>query len=124
MQIWKSRLNFKDQSSWSTWVYRISLNVCLAYLKKDKNKARIFVSDPIEDVVVPKERVNDPTEVDLLYHAIKQLSEVERAIIILYLEEIPYREIGEMMNISTSNVGVRINRIKAKLKMIVNEKVD
>ena len=85
LQIWKSRDNFKGNSKWSTWIYRISLNVCLTLLKKKK---RNEVSSSEEKVAAEIEEPDyfSDRSLQLLYAAIKQLSEVDRAIILLYLD--------------------------------------
>jgi len=124
LQLWKSRDNFKGESKWSTWVYRISLNVSLSLLRKDKKVSKKSVELPtIED---EQEAASDPFQdesLKLLYQAIKKLSEVDRAIILLYLEEKSYQEIAEIMGLSPTNIGVKINRIKKKLKTLLYGKV-
>ncbi len=124
LQLWKSRENFKEQSEWSTWVYRLSLNVCLTLLKKKKkNDQQLFSSD-----VPPPQTLDDPAiseeSIDQLYTAIKQLSEVDRAVILLYLEEKSYQEIGQIMGTNANNIGVRVKRIKERLKKLLDGKVN
>jgi RNA polymerase sigma-70 factor (ECF subfamily) len=119
LQIWKSRDNFKGQSEWSTWIYRISLNVCLTLLKKNKKKQHTS-SDYIPDVVIEDSRVFTDESLNHLYSAIKQLSELDRGVIMLYLEEKSYQEIADIIGTNANNIGVRITRIKEKLKKILN----
>jgi RNA polymerase sigma-70 factor (ECF subfamily) len=119
LQIWKSRDNFKGQSEWSTWIYRISLNVCLTLLKKNK-KTQQTSSDYIPDVVIEDSRAFNDESLNHLYNAIKQLSELDRAVIMLYLEEKSYQEIADIIGTNANNIGVRITRIKEKLKKILN----
>ena len=119
LQIWKSRDNFKGQSEWSTWIYRISLNVCLTLLKKNKIKQHTS-SDYIPDVVIEDSRVFTDESLNHLYSAIKQLSELDRGVIMLYLEEKSYQEIADIIGTNANNIGVRITRIKEKLKKILN----
>lgn len=124
LQLWKSRENFKGDSKWSTWVYRISLNVSLSLLKKDKkvNKKSVELQDLA--TVVPQESnpFNDES-LKLLYLAIKQLPELDRAIILLYLEENSYQEIAEIIGLLPNNIGVKITRIKKKLKILLDGKI-
>jgi len=124
LQLWKSRENFKGDSKWSTWVYRISLNVSLSLLKKDKkvNKKSVELQDL--STVAPQDLnpFNDES-LKLLYIAIKKLSELDRAIILLYLEENSYQEIAEIMGLSPNNIGVKITRIKKKLKTLLDGKI-
>ena len=121
LQIWRSRNNFSGQSEWSTWIYRLSLNVCLTLLKKKKNEHQRFASDflPVELTEDSKAFADEP--ITQLYYAIRQLSEIDRAVILLYLEEKSYQEIADIMGTNMNNIGVRINRIKERLKKILDE---
>ncbi|WP_341224534.1 sigma-70 family RNA polymerase sigma factor [uncultured Arcticibacterium sp.] len=124
LQIWRSKDNFREESEWSTWVYRVSLNVCLTLLKKKKNNIQHFLSDSL-----PTEKTEDnyafsDEALNLLYAAIRKLSEVDRAIIMLYLEEKPYQEIAEIIGTNPNNVGVRVARIKTRLKKLLDGKIN
>lgn len=125
LQIWRSRENFKEQSEWSTWIYRLTLNVCLTLLKNNKKKKQILLSDH-QPVDRPEEKSSDFSDESLaqLYDAIRQLSEVDRAVILLYLEEKSYQEISEIIGTNANNIGVRIKRIKNRLKKILNGKIN
>lgn len=124
LQIWRSREQFKGQSEWSTWIYRLTLNVCLTLLKKHKNNARHYVSDALPEEVEDTIQVFSNESLNELYAAIKKLSEVDRAVIMLYLEEKTYQEIAEIMGTNPNNIGVRIKRIKARLKKILDGKIN
>ena len=131
LQIWRSKDNFKGQSAWSTWIYRISLNVCLTYLKKRDKDPQHFASDAFssressrEPNEHPEELLADAAvgmsdEINQLYTAIRQLSEIDRAVILLYLEEQSYQEIAEIIGTKANNIGVRITRIKDRLHKIL-----
>ena len=123
LQIWKSRDNFKGNSKWSTWIYRITLNVCLTLLKKKK---RIQVEASEEKLPEIPEEPNYFSDKDLLllYQSIKKLSEVDRGIILLYLEEKSYQEIADITGTSSNNIGVRITRIKKRLKKLLDGKLN
>ena len=123
LQIWRSRESFKEESKWSTWVYRISLNVCLTLLKKRKKNQQLS-SDykPIETKVY--NHAFESEHLNQLYAAIKQLSNVNRMIILLYLEEKSYSEIAEVIGTNANNIGVRVNRIKEQLKNLLNGTVN
>lgn len=123
LQIWRSKDNFREQCKWSTWVYRISLNVCLTLLKKKKSNGRTyFTSDVLPDVITTENNAFKDEALNQLYAAIRQLSEVDRALILLYLEEKPNGEIAEILGTNANNIGVRVNRIKERLKKILDEK--
>jgi len=125
LQIWRSKENFKGKSEWSTWVYRLSLNVCLTLLKKEtKRNDQYSAREPISIEINQDDQTFSEDSLNQLYSAIKQLSKIDRAVIILYLEERSYQEISEIMGTSTSNIGVRINRIKKRLKKIINGKIN
>ncbi len=124
LQIWRSKDNFLQQSEWSTWIYRISLNVCLTLLKKNKNNRQHFASDYLPDEVIEDSQAFADESLNLLYNAIRQLSEIDRGVILLYLEEKSYQEIAEIMGTNANNIGVRIKRIKERLKKISNGKVN
>ncbi|GAA4273452.1 sigma-70 family RNA polymerase sigma factor [Aquimarina gracilis] len=122
LQIWKSKNNFRRQSTWSTWVYRLTLNVCLTLLKKKKKVQHVsdlpVVIDENENAFFSNESLN------ILYAAIKKLSEIDRAVILLYLEEKSYKEIAEITGATANNIGVRINRIKERLKKLLDGKIN
>lgn len=123
LQIWRSKDNFREQCKWSTWVYRISLNVCLTLVKKKKSNGRTyFTSDVLPDVITTENNAFKDEALNQLYAAIRQLSEVDRALILLYLEEKPNGEIAEILGTNANNIGVRVNRIKERLKKILDEK--
>ncbi len=123
LQIWKSKNNFKGQSEWSTWVYRLSLNVSMTLLKKKKKKQQYAASD-LPREVSEESRAFADEPLNQLYAAIKQLSEVDRAVILLYLEEKTYQEIADIIGTNPNNIGVRIKRIKERLKKIVDGKIN
>jgi RNA polymerase sigma-70 factor (ECF subfamily) len=127
LQIWRSRENFQEKSEWSTWVYRISLNVCLTLLKKKRNNVKHFVSDSVTVEEIDQTENNhafSDESLNLLYDAIRKLSEIDRAIIMLYLEEKPYKEIAEIIGTNANNIGIRVSRIKIRLKKILDGKIN
>lgn len=118
IQLWKSHEKFQQKSKISTWVYRVTLNVCLAMSRKIKKSINSVSLDHVqlaEDI--------DHTEkeqIETLYAAVKKLKEADRAIILLYLENKSYKEIAEILGMSVTNVGVKVNRLKTQLKNIVD----
>lgn len=124
LQIWRSSDNFREQSEWSTWIYRLTLNVCLTLLKKRKNNPQHFASDYLPEETVEDSHTFPDEALNQLYDAIKHLSEVDRAVILLYLEEKTYQEIAEIIGTNPNNIGVRIKRIKERLKKLLYGKVN
>jgi RNA polymerase sigma-70 factor (ECF subfamily) len=125
LQIWRSKDNFREQCKWSTWVYRISLNVCLTLLRKKKRNGKTyFTSDVLPDVIITENKAFEDEYLNQLYIAIRHLSEVDRALILLYLDEKSYQEIADVLGTNPNNIGVRVNRIKERLKKILDEKIN
>ena len=122
LQIWRSHSTFDERAAWSTWIYRVSLNVCMTLLKTQKRNRRIFASDPVLPEPVEVSRAFADESLNRLYDAIRQLSEVDRAVILLYLDEKSYGEISVIIGTNPNNVGVRINRIKDRLRRLLDEK--
>lgn len=121
LQIWKSRKTFQEKSKWSTWVYRITLNVCLTLIKKSKKKG---FSKEFSTEEITKNQAFENEDLNLLYDAIKKLSELDRAIILLHLEENPHKEIASIIGLTPNNIAVKINRIKKQLKILLDGKIN
>jgi RNA polymerase sigma-70 factor (ECF subfamily) len=115
LQAWKSFPKFKGNSKFSTWLYRVALNTAITFFRKEKRQPKIFTAD-----IIPEQQPEhfDPVEeqVQAMYKAIGELSKIDKAIVMLYLEDYSYHDIGEILGISANNVAVKMNRIKAKLK--------
>ena len=124
LQIWRTRNNFRGQSDWATWVYRLALNVSLTMLKKKKNNQQYFTSESLPDELVENSQAFADEALNQLYDAIKRLSEVDRGVILLYLEEKSYKEKAEITGTNPNNMGVRIKRIKERLKKSLDGKVN
>lgn len=122
LQLWRSFPTFKNQSLLSTWMYRVALNTAISQFRKEikrlEKKTLSTAEFQIPDIDW-LERDNENSV--LLNQAIQQLSRIEKAVIMLYLEEKSYREISEIMGITESNVGVKLNRIKIKLENIIKK---
>lgn len=120
LQIWRSKDKFREESEWSTWIYRLSLNVCMTLLKKKKNRSQEFASDYLPVELTEDSQTFPDESLNQLYDAIRQLSEVDRGVILLYLEEKSYQEIADIIGTNPNNIGVRIKRIKERLKKLLN----
>ena len=119
INVWIHLDSFKELSSYKTWIYRITVNTCLQYLKKDV-KERILITSEAEDKISNLETESNNNEEDLeLYKAIGQLKRIDRLIIMMVLEDQDYDYISEVMGISPANVRVKIHRIKKRLKTIL-----
>lgn len=121
IQLWKAYPKFRGESKLSTWMYRIGLNTAITLYRKSK---RSIVTQDFDSVLYKIESTSyDDTEEEqlkLMYAAIHQLTDIDKALIFLYLEDVNYKEIAETMGISEVNARVRMNRIKTRLKTILN----
>ncbi|WP_295125352.1 sigma-70 family RNA polymerase sigma factor [uncultured Chitinophaga sp.] len=123
LQLWKSYPSFRKQSAGSTWIYRVALNTAISnFRKQQKSPGSSSLDEMGFDIPDMHPSAMQQEQVDALYEAIQQLSEIEKAIILLYLDEKSYEEISAIMGITLSNVGVRLNRIKQKLTHLIKSK--
>ncbi|MCG2615970.1 sigma-70 family RNA polymerase sigma factor [Terrimonas sp. NA20] len=113
---WNAWSSYRGEASHKTWIYRITVNTCLQYLRKQKNKRNVG-EEQLQDHA-EEERTDDVHFTDL-YQAIGQLNDLDRLIIMMVLEEIDYPEISQIVGISEGNLRVRIHRIKQKLKKLL-----
>lgn len=116
LQLWKAFPTFRGASSPSTWMYRVALNTAISNYRKSLRRPQKQEQDQqlfeVPDInTLPMQVENQ----QMLYAAIEKLNDLEKAVILLYLDEKSYAEIAEILGITISNVGVRINRIKNKL---------
>lgn len=121
LQLWKSFPSFKEQSLFSTWMYRVAFNTAVTNIRKSKRHP--FQEAIAEKQYLIEEKEDIPhldEEINQLYKAIGRLNDIEKGIILLYLEKKSYAVIGEVMGLSEKNISVRIVRIKAKLKKLLS----
>ena len=121
-QLWKSFETFNEKSKLSTWIYRVSLNVAIYQLKKSKKRV---ITVPIDESAFKyhaDEEIDDEEKWTFFRQQIERLNLLDKGIVMLYLEDKSYEEIAEIIGMSTSNVGTRLNRIKDKLKQQTNKK--
>jgi RNA polymerase sigma-70 factor (ECF subfamily) len=120
LQLWKSFPGFRKASANSTWIYRVALNTAISNFRKESKKPEkrplTLLELDIPDIPGTSEKEEDRSA---LNQAIAKLTEIEKAVIMLYLDEKTYDEISEIIGISNSNVGVRLNRIKNKLSELI-----
>jgi len=118
-QAWKSYPNFRSESKFSTWLYKVSLNVSMTYLSKTKKQTRVTETFPNE-MQVEHSELSERAEV--LYRAIRTLNELERGIIMLHLDGYDNTEISEIAGLTKVNTGVKLHRIKQQLITLLNQK--
>lgn len=117
-QLWKAYPGFKGESKLSTWIYRIALNTAIAAYRKPK--IDLTYPEELPDHVHYAAELNSSENEERLFRALRMLTDAEKAVISLYLEDFSYQEIAAITGLTESNVGARLNRIKNKLKERLN----
>lgn len=115
-QMWKAYPSLKNKENIVSWIYAVSINTSISKIRKD---ARIEYQENLKDIFPNEdfiERLNTDEDLEMLLQAIYNLNDIDKSIMLLYLEEKSYEEISEIIGISRSNVGTRINRAKEVLK--------
>ena len=119
IQIWRSLPKFRGESKVTTWIYRISLNTCISHVRKNTKGNINKVS--LIDVNLWENDIEKKQQVDEMYSLINKLNKLEKAVILLWLEDRDYEEIASVVGITKANVAVKINRIKEKLRKLSNQ---
>lgn len=121
LQLWRSYPNFREESHFSTWLYRVALNTAISNIRKSKNS---FSFEPLRETDrILDESSDEKEQVQLLYSAISKLNRIDKAIILLWLEDKNYEEIATIMGTTKTNVSVKLVRIKRKLEELVSNTV-
>lgn len=121
IQLWKAYPKFRGEAKFSTWMYRVALNTAITLYRKSKR--RIDTQDYESVIFKIKADEYDETEeqqLKLMYKAVRQLGDIDKALVFMYLEDKNYTEIAETLGISEVNARVKMNRIKTKLRTILN----
>lgn len=121
IQLWKAYPKFRGDSKFSTWMYRVALNTAITLYRKARKQPRTQAFDTV--VYRIGAEPYDPTEekqLKLMYSAIRELGDIDKALVFLYLEDKNYSEIADTLGISEVNARVKMSRIKTKLKIILN----
>jgi RNA polymerase sigma-70 factor (ECF subfamily) len=121
IQLWKAYPKFRGESKFSTWAYRVALNTAITLYRKSTKTIQTSYYEK-HSFFIKQEDYNPEEEEQLkaMYKAIHQLNDIEKALIFMYLEDKDYSEIAETLGISEVNARVKMNRIKGKLKKILN----
>ena len=119
INLWKGFAKFRGDSNIRTWIYRVSLNTCIS---SERKKSRKIETLPLTmDINLFSDSDDDSKQIQLLRNRINKLGPFDRAIVLLWLENLSYDEIGAIVGISAKNVSVRLVRIKDQLKNMSNE---
>ena len=121
IQLWKAYPKFRGDAKFSTWMYRVALNTAITLYRKSKRAIKTQDFDSVLYKIQSNEY--DDTEeqrLRFLYKVIHELSDIEKALVFLYLENKNYKEISETMGITEVNARVKMNRVKNKMKKLIN----
>jgi RNA polymerase sigma-70 factor (ECF subfamily) len=126
LQVWRSLRQFEARASASTWIYRVALNTALGWRRKDQpRRARqqplLLVEELPASGLDGAQAAHQREAVERLYTAIRRLPKADAALVLLYLDDLSYREMAEVLGISETNVGVKLNRAKKVLGQWLNE---
>jgi RNA polymerase sigma factor (sigma-70 family) len=120
-QIWKAYENFRSESQFSTWMYRVAINTAIVFYKKETKKLDKY-SIPSENIAEEKgDWQHKEAQINQFYKAVQQLEKTEKAFIFYHLQGYSHKEISENIGISEGNTRVKLNRIKNKLKEIIEK---
>lgn len=119
LNLWKAYPKFRKECKVSTWIYRIALNTCISFYRKEKNVPEIVSLTKDTDWTEAHDPINEMLK--LLYQMINQLGQLDKSIILLYLEDKSYEEIAEITGLTVTNVATKLSRIKDKLKRMKKE---
>ena len=121
LQLWRSIPNFKGKSKETTWIYRVALNAALQFRRSEKKRrGRLSLLDMRHTLLQVHARIHNG-ELEWLHTEIRKLGKIDRSLILLHLEGMSYQEMADILGISETNVGVKLNRIKARLTNVARE---
>jgi RNA polymerase sigma factor (sigma-70 family) len=116
VQLWRSFNSFDERQRFSTWMYRVALNVAISFYRRESTRTRHVISDEQRLLDAPDETHGQPDEIRLLYQFIDGLEPLNKALVLLYLDGHSYEETAAVLGISETNVATKINRLKASMK--------
>lgn len=123
LQVWKSYPSFKGEARFSSWLYRIALNVAIQDFRKEKKRRFLFLqSYVIKEPTDFTRQEHQDERIEALYKAISKLDKIEKAIMMLHLDEVPNEEIAEIVGITQNHVRVKMTRIRKKLAKTIKRK--
>jgi RNA polymerase sigma-70 factor (ECF subfamily) len=126
LQVWLSLPNFRAQSKATTWLYRVALNTALAWKRRetkhrDRGGSLPLLFEVVDESAAPAESYAKQETIRKMYEAVRALTPADRALVLLYLDGLAYADMADVIGISESNVGVRLNRLKKLLAAQLKE---
>lgn len=120
-QLWRSWPGFRGEAKFSTWLYRIALNTAISGLRKKKKQIPVASIDLHETLAELPQQNGKEEQVQLMYSAIARLTDIEKALVMLYLEDKSYEEMEEILGINQNSLRVKMNRAKEKLRTLTKQ---
>jgi RNA polymerase sigma-70 factor (ECF subfamily) len=122
IQLWRSFERFEGKSKFSTWMYRVGLNTAITIYRKEKKRIDTYIlNDEISRIEVDQYDPVIDEKLNWLYQKIEKFSEIDKALVLLYLEDKRYDEIADTLGITAVNARVKMNRIKKRLKKMIKQ---
>jgi RNA polymerase sigma factor (sigma-70 family) len=121
IQLWKSFGNFKGESEFSSWMYRVAINTAISFFKKEKRRNDVISYDQVKEPESENYDGEKDRQLEIFYRAVHQLTAVEKALIFYYMEGLSHQTIGLQLGISEGNARVKLNRTKEKLQNIIKK---
>lgn len=125
IQLWRAYPQFKGNSKFSTWLYRVSINTAISWIRKekkhrldDRDDEKLFGVHDDTPFYVEEEKKE---QLSALRKAIQKLNDIDRTLVLLYLEEVAYAEIAEILGLTVNNIKVKMNRVKKRLKKLMDD---
>ena len=122
-QLWRSFSSLQNKEKPASWIYAVAINTSISKIRKD-SRLEFYDSVPDVEIVNPYEQYERNTNYQRLINALYKLNEIDKSIMLLYLEDYSYEEIAEIVGMSSSNIGVKIHRLKSQLQKHFNHNID
>lgn len=125
IQAWRAYPQFKGDSKFSTWLYRVAINTAISWIRKEKKHKHGTENDEswygISEDLPFYEKEEKKEQVSALHRAINKLNDIDRTLVLLYLEDVAYAEISEILGLTVNNIKVKMNRLKKRLKKLMED---
>jgi RNA polymerase sigma-70 factor, ECF subfamily len=118
-QLWRAQPAFRREASALTWVYRIALNTAITFLRRQGRRPKHVDLAQSRELAAPERTVDARAE--LLHAAIRKLGDIDRAVVMCYLDGLSYEQIGEVLGMSATNIGARLSRARARLRDLIKD---
>jgi RNA polymerase sigma factor (sigma-70 family) len=116
VQLWRSFPKFDSRSRFSTWMYKVALNVAISYLRGELVRSRFVISDEAQLLNAVEPAIDEPREIGLIYEFVDGLSPLDRALVLLFLDGNTHQEIAQVLGITATNVATKIGRLKQTMQ--------